>query len=263
MLFLASGLLLMASALIAGKLFFEHFPSAPNWALAASLALWLAVLARTCGLVYPKSATRSPRSCRYWCCYLQCPRRRRCWCAGGSFRRAGTESGQEQARSVQRRRDRDHHHDHGARAEGAARRHLDALAPLVPVFLSYVLSFVYLGIYWNNHHHMLHAVHTGHRGDALGQPASAVLAVAGSVRHRLDGREPLRRAAVRRSTAAVLLAAAIAYWILQQTIIASQGPDSQLKTAIGSDWKGKLRLCCTRWESFPRSSGRGSGRPCM
>jgi hypothetical protein len=43
MLFLASGLLLMASALIAGKLFFEHFPSAPNWALAASLGLWLAV----------------------------------------------------------------------------------------------------------------------------------------------------------------------------------------------------------------------------
>jgi hypothetical protein len=43
MLFLASGLLLMASALIAGKLFFEHFPSAPNWALAASLALWLAI----------------------------------------------------------------------------------------------------------------------------------------------------------------------------------------------------------------------------
>ena len=54
---------------------------------------------------------------------------------------------------------RDHHHDHGARAEGAARRRpRRRCAPLVPVFLSYVLSFVYVGIYWNNHHHMLHAV---------------------------------------------------------------------------------------------------------
>ena len=70
---------------------------------------------------------------------------------------------------------------------------LKTLAPLVPVFMSYVLSFVYLGIYWNNHHHMLHTEHPGHRRHSLGQPASAFLAVAVSVCHWLDGRESLRR----------------------------------------------------------------------
>ena len=50
MLFLASGLLLMASALIARKLFFEHFPSAPNWVLAASLGLWLAATGASMGI---------------------------------------------------------------------------------------------------------------------------------------------------------------------------------------------------------------------
>ena len=78
---------------------------------------------------------------------------------------------------------------------------LDALVPLLPVFLSYVLSFVYVGIYWNNHHHMLHAVKRVTGGDAVGQPAPAVLAVAVPVRHRLDGREPFRRRCRRRSTA--------------------------------------------------------------
>ncbi len=70
-----------------------------------------------------------------------------------------------------------------------------------PVFLSYVLSFVYVGIYWNNHHHMLHACHKVTGRDAVGQPAPAVLAVAVPVRDRLDGREPFRRDARRRSTA--------------------------------------------------------------
>ena len=69
---------------------------------------------------------------------------------------------------------------------------LAALQPLLPVLLSYVLSFVYVGIYWNNHHHMLHASHARERAGAVGQPAPAVLAVAGAVRHRLDGREPFR-----------------------------------------------------------------------
>ena len=74
-------------------------------------------------------------------------------------------------------------------------------APLLPVFLSYVLSFVYVGIYWNNHHHMLHAVPHGDGRDAVGEPAPAVLAVADPVRHGLDGREPLRARCRRRSTA--------------------------------------------------------------
>ena len=63
---------------------------------------------------------------------------------------------------------------------------IEALAPLIPVFLSYVLSFIYLGIYWNNHHHMLHACH-GDWADALGQPTSLVLAIADSLCHGLDG----------------------------------------------------------------------------
>ena len=116
---------------------------------------------------------------------------------------------------------------------------LEALVPLVPVFLSYVLSFVYLGIYWNNHHHMLHATHrvtgavlwanlhllfwlslipftTGWMGE--NHFAALPCAVYGSV----------------------LLASALAYWILQQAIIASQGSGSLLKRAVGSDWKGRL-----------------------
>ena len=76
---------------------------------------------------------------------------------------------------------------------------LDALAPLIPVFLSYVLSFVYVGIYWNNHHHMLHAVRNVTGADPVGQPASAVLAVAVSVRDRLDGRKPFCARRRRRS----------------------------------------------------------------
>ena len=64
---------------------------------------------------------------------------------------------------------------------------LAALRPLLPVFLSYVLSFVYLGIYWNNHHHMLHVHQPGDGGDSVGQPAPVVLAVAGPVRDGVDG----------------------------------------------------------------------------
>jgi uncharacterized membrane protein len=116
-----------------------------------------------------------------------------------------------------------------------------ALTPLVPVFLSYVLSFVYLGIYWNNHHHMLHTckhvtgpilwgnLHllfwlslvpftTGWMGENGFSPAPTAL------------------------YGVVLLMAAIAYWILQQSIIASQGKDSILRKAIGSDWKGKMSI---------------------
>ena len=61
------------------------------------------------------------------------------------------------------------------------------LKPLLPVFLTYVLSFIYLGIYWNNHHHLLKAAGTGERRDDVGESAPAVLAVALPVRHRLDG----------------------------------------------------------------------------
>ena len=116
---------------------------------------------------------------------------------------------------------------------------LEALEPLVPVFLSYVLSFVYLGIYWNNHHHMLHATPPGHRADAVGQPPPPVLAVADAVRHRLDGREPLRGAADR-----VLRPGAAAGGDRVRHPAADDhrgaGPDSVLARAVGRDWKGKV-----------------------
>jgi len=114
-----------------------------------------------------------------------------------------------------------------------------ALQSLFPVFLSYVLSFVYVGIYWNNHHHLLHATHhisggvlwanlhllfwlslfpfaTGWMGE--NHFASTPTALYGFV----------------------LLMAAIAYLILQRTIIAGEGNDSELNRAIGKDIKGKL-----------------------
>jgi uncharacterized membrane protein len=114
-----------------------------------------------------------------------------------------------------------------------------ALRPLAPVFLSYVLSFIYLGIYWNNHHHMLHVA-----GRVTGGILWANL-------HLLfwlslvpfvtawmgeNHFEPLPTA----TYGVILLLAAIAYWILQRTIIRSQGPESLLAHAVGRDLKGKL-----------------------
>jgi uncharacterized membrane protein len=122
--------------------------------------------------------------------------------------------------------------------------HGDSLAqlrPLVPVALSYVLSFVYVGIYWNNHHHMLHAsravsgavlwanLHllfwlslfpfaTGWMGENHFAPVPSAL------------------------YGVVLLMAALAYTLLQQAIIAAEGPGSVLASAVGADWKGKLSL---------------------
>ena len=116
---------------------------------------------------------------------------------------------------------------------------VDALVPLVPNFLSYVLSFIYVGIYWNNHHHMLHVceavsgpilwanlhllfwlslfpVTTAWIGENHFSPAPSML------------------------YGVVLFMAAIAYWILQQAIIATQGSESLLKKAVGADWKGKV-----------------------
>ena len=115
---------------------------------------------------------------------------------------------------------------------------IDVLAPLIPVFLSYVLSFVYLGIYWNNHHHMLHACQKV-TGPMLWANLhllfwlSLVPFATGWMGENHFGPVP---SAV---YGAVLLMAAIAYWILQQLIIASQGPNSLLKKAVGGDWKGK------------------------
>jgi uncharacterized membrane protein len=113
------------------------------------------------------------------------------------------------------------------------------LAPLWPVFLSYVLSFVYLGIYWNNHHHMLHAT-TRVGGRVLW--ANLHLLFWLSLFPFATGWMGENHFAALPAAlyGAVLLMAAIAYWLLQQAIIAVQGPESTLQRAIGGDWKGKL-----------------------
>ena len=114
-----------------------------------------------------------------------------------------------------------------------------ALQPLFYPFLSYVLSFIYLGIYWSNHHHMLHATRrvTGAMLWAnlhLLFWLSLVPFVTGWMGGNHFAPAPTALYGV------VLLLAAIAYYILQRTILVSEGPGSLLATAIGSDLKGKL-----------------------
>jgi uncharacterized membrane protein len=122
---------------------------------------------------------------------------------------------------------------------GPASGSWEALWPLMPVFLSYVLSFVYLGIYWNNHHHMLHA-----SSEVSGAILWANL-------HLLFWLSlfPATTAWMDQTHFApvpvalygiVLLMAAVAYWVLQQAIIRLQGGNSLLSRAVGRDWKGKV-----------------------
>jgi len=116
---------------------------------------------------------------------------------------------------------------------------LDSLLPVVPVFLSYVLSFVYVGIYWNNHHHMLHA---SRKISGAVLWANLHLLFWLSLFPFATGwmGENHFSAIPSALYGVVLLMAAIAYWVLQQTIIACEGPTSVLKSAVGGDWKGKL-----------------------
>jgi uncharacterized membrane protein len=116
---------------------------------------------------------------------------------------------------------------------------IGTLAPLLPIFLSYVLSFVYLGIYWNNHHHMLHVTQRV-TGPMLW--ANLHLLFWLSLIPFATGwmGENHFAAAPSALYGAVLLMAGIAYVILQELIIASQGPASILKKAVRGDWKGKL-----------------------
>lgn len=114
-----------------------------------------------------------------------------------------------------------------------------AILPLLPKLGSYVLSFVYLGIYWNNHHHMFQVTERISGGvlwanlhllfwlslfplvtDWIGETRLAIAPTAGY--------------------GVVLFMAAIAYWILQTVIIRDQGPSSQLARAVGRDLKGKM-----------------------
>jgi uncharacterized membrane protein len=115
------------------------------------------------------------------------------------------------------------------------------LWPLLPVFLSYVLSFVYVGIYWNNHHHMLHVTERVN-GAILWANLhllfwlSLIPFVTGWMGENNFAPAPTAVYGV------VLLAAAIAYRILQRVIIAEHGESSLLATAISGDLKGKLSV---------------------
>jgi uncharacterized membrane protein len=113
-----------------------------------------------------------------------------------------------------------------------------ALEPLIPVFLNYVLSFVYLGIYWNNHHHMLHT--TSRVTGAILWANLHLLFWLSLIPFATAWMSANHRdAAPSALYGADLLMAAIAYFILEQSIIASQGQQSLLKRAIGRDLKGK------------------------
>jgi uncharacterized membrane protein len=117
--------------------------------------------------------------------------------------------------------------------------HLRALRPLVPVFLTYVLSFVYLGIYWNNHHHLLQRTESVSGGILW---ANLHLLFWLSLFPFATGWWGENHFATTPTAiyGVVLLFAGVAYYILQSTIVARQGRDSALARALGSDWKGKL-----------------------
>jgi uncharacterized membrane protein len=119
----------------------------------------------------------------------------------------------------------------------------ESLRPLIPGFLTYVLSFVFLGIYWNNHHHMLHAVKRVN-GRVLWANLhllfwlSLVPFATGWMGENHFEAIPTAIYGV------VLLFAAIAYTILLRLLLRLEGPDSRLARAVGSDRKGNLSLLC-------------------
>jgi uncharacterized membrane protein len=116
---------------------------------------------------------------------------------------------------------------------------LAALLPMIPQFMSYVLSFTYVGIYWNNHHHLLHATK---------QVNGAILWANLNLLFWLSIFPIVTEWAGENHSASVptacyglvLMLAALAYWLLQRMIIAVQGPHSLLRRAVGHDWKGRI-----------------------
>jgi uncharacterized membrane protein len=118
---------------------------------------------------------------------------------------------------------------------------IGAILPLLPVFFNYVLSFLYVGIYWNNHHHMLHtAKHV--TGGVLWANLHLLfwLSLMPFVTGWMGENHfaPLPTALY----GAVLLMAGVAYWILSRAIINEDGEGSLLAKAIGKDYKGKLSV---------------------
>ncbi len=116
-----------------------------------------------------------------------------------------------------------------------------ALSKLAPVFVSYVLSFVYVGIYWNNHHHLLHAAERVSGGILWANMhllfwLSLIPFVTGWMGENHFAAAPVAVYGV------VLLMCAVAYFILVRALIARHGKGSKLAKAIGSDFKGKISL---------------------
>jgi uncharacterized membrane protein len=116
-----------------------------------------------------------------------------------------------------------------------------ALRPLIPVLLSYVLSFIYLGIYWNNHHHMMHVVHRVSGGVLWANLLllfwlSLVPFVTGWMGENHFAPAPMALYGV------VLLMAAVSYTLLVRATLKVEGPDSLLGRAIGLDRKGKISM---------------------
>jgi len=118
---------------------------------------------------------------------------------------------------------------------------LEALKPMAPIFISYVLSFVYLAIYWNNHHHMLHAAHKI-SGTVLWANThllfwlSLIPFVTGWMGENNFTTIPVALYGV------VLLMAGIAYYLLAHCLTSLHGKDSEFANALGSDRKGKVSV---------------------
>jgi len=131
---------------------------------------------------------------------------------------------------------------------------LSDLAPLLPILLSYVLSFVNVGLYWNNHHHLLHTVKSV-SAKVLWANLHLLfwlsLMPAATAWMGENHFAPLPVAMY----GGVLCMCGVAYFLLQQAIVAAEGPRSVLKTALGSDWKGKgsvgvyfIAVPCAFWQ---------------
>lgn len=118
---------------------------------------------------------------------------------------------------------------------------LSALTPLFPVFFSYALSFIYIGIYWNNHHHLLHAAKSINGAIMWANLhllfwLSLVPFATGWIGENHGTLWPTA------FYGGILLMSGCAYLILQTLIVKSQGPESKLRKSLGKDWKGKISL---------------------
>lgn len=120
---------------------------------------------------------------------------------------------------------------------------LQALIPLIPVFLSYILSFIYIGIYWNNHHHLLHA--TRHINGTVLWANLHLLFWLSLLPFSTGWMGENHFTALPTALYGINLAAsAIAYWILVHSITRADRDNSTLRFAIGRDYKGVLSVAC-------------------